>query len=222
MDAMKARREHAELIAGTIAAWSQVEAQMGIVLASMLHTKSGPFVIMYSAIESQTAQFAVLDATAKDTLSKGDADLFCASTIAIRRASSHRNKFAHRIWGITNKFPESILLAKSNVLWNFQAQFSAELMLNSPADTNFPKTDFSEIYAYKIQDLLEAREATIRAHLIAHDLSILVGPIKHARELARTRLESEPEIRSILDKARDFGLLLPEALLRLPDRDDVY
>ncbi len=110
MDALKARPKLAAHI-GTIAAmWSQIELQLGILLALILQADAQIATAMYMRLKSETVRLAAIEAVAEEKLTDDLLEEYNTLGEKIRKTGSQRDTIMHGLWAIPDDNPESLVL----------------------------------------------------------------------------------------------------------------
>jgi hypothetical protein len=103
------RPELASLIGKCIAAWSNVDLQMALVLAALLRTDTDAALAVYLVLRRHASQREALESAAKSSLSGDDLDI-CLALLAIhKQTDGDRNALAHGIFGVMNGVPDTLL-----------------------------------------------------------------------------------------------------------------
>ena len=93
------RPHAAAIIARCIALWSDVEAEMARLLATLLQANTEPVVAVFLSIQSSRAQSDALNAAAEVVLNESDYELFGAIMSVARSVEKDRNDLAHGQYG---------------------------------------------------------------------------------------------------------------------------
>lgn len=197
----------ARKIADVIATWSQIECNLGVILARMLGAGVRSSMAMYLALNSSSAQTAALEAAAKISLSPERLELFSALCVLVKRASGHRNRMAHNLWGTSNELPDALVLLSPDAVLALHTN-NAEYMANWREGkhvvdpSTLPRLDLSECFVYRENDfreiILELTDLWSHTSTFAYLLVIDEPPNGTQYRL----LTGAPRIREELEKAR--------------------
>lgn len=145
---LERRPEAGALIARCIALWSDVEAELARLLATLLHANTEPAIAVFLAIQSSRAQTAVLDAAAKVVLNEKDYELFGALMIITSSVEKERNALAHGRYGGSDQVPDGILWINSVDLTRHTIQVNAVGVTDEAMDSLRKK-----VFVYELGDL---------------------------------------------------------------------
>jgi hypothetical protein len=197
----------ARSISDVIATWSQVECNLGVLLARMLGAAARPSMAMYSALSSSAAQMAALQAAADVALSRERLELFGALLILVKRAATKRNKIAHWLWGTSVQVPNALILLNPDAVHGLHTQ-NAEYMAackngQTVADpSTLPPLDLSEAFVYRQQEFTEilAEIDEVRSLTVSFALMLVIDEPPNGVQYQM--LTNAPQIRIELEKAR--------------------
>jgi hypothetical protein len=116
------RPELALLAMKVVSAWSILESFLRGLFVQMLGSNARPAVAMFNALESASAQRAVLRALARVVLSDRDNELFEAILSLFVTAGKDRNKVAHWVWGRADGLPDAVLLCDPDKLMDYRLE----------------------------------------------------------------------------------------------------
>lgn len=105
---LRLRPRAAALIAQCIAGWSEVEFQIGRLLATMLHANSEPAIALYFTLVNERAKREALAAIADYCLAPKDRELFDLIAEAKDSISKQRSDLAHGLFCLVDDEPEGI------------------------------------------------------------------------------------------------------------------
>jgi hypothetical protein len=198
----------ARSISDVIATWSQVECNLGVLLARMLGAAARPSMAMYSALSSSAAQMAALQAAADVALSRERLELFGALLILVKRAATKRNKIAHWLWGTSVQIPNALILLNPDAVHGLHTQ-NAEYMAafkngQTVADhpSTLPPLDLSEAFVYRQQEFTEilAEIDEVRSLTVSFVFMLVIDEPPNGVQYQM--LTNAPQIRIEFEKAR--------------------
>lgn len=105
---LRLRPRAAALIAECLAGWSEVEFQVGRLLATMLHANSEPTIALYFTLANERAKREALAAIADYCLEPKDRELFDLIAKAKESLSKQRSDLAHGLFCLVLDEPEGI------------------------------------------------------------------------------------------------------------------
>jgi hypothetical protein len=105
---LRKRPMAAALIAECLAGWSEVEFQIGRLLATMLHANSEPTIALYFTLANERAKREALAAIADYCLTPKDRELFDLIAKAKDSLSKQRSDLAHGLFCLVDDEPEGI------------------------------------------------------------------------------------------------------------------
>jgi hypothetical protein len=149
------KKEFASIIGQAIAAWSDVEIQMALLLSILMKADAEPAVAVYHKLRRGMSRMEALEAAAKISLVGKDYDLFKAIMVVYESAEKERNALAHGYFGITSDAPDVLLWVDTEET----TQFVMQLTNNAWEDISKPPpiVDYnafrSKIYFYRKRDL---------------------------------------------------------------------
>ena len=120
---------HLGVIAGM---WSVIEAQLGHVLATILHSDALVGMTIYSVIKAEGARLDAMDAIASERLSPVDYATFIALQKAVRSVGKQRDVLMHNIWAVSEAHPKSLVLHDVRKWTAFAASSRAENQTTNP------------------------------------------------------------------------------------------
>jgi len=110
---MSLRPQIAAKIAECIAAWTEIETLLGLLLSFLLHATPKAALAMYAGVENRASQLRMLHAAASAELPKNHYDVIATLfTVYVRPAMRERDKFAHWCWGHSPELPDALLLTE--------------------------------------------------------------------------------------------------------------
>ncbi len=113
VDILSERPTWAAKIAQCIGLWAEIETELGLFLALLLHANEKAALTMYSAVENRRAQTRMILSAAEATLP--DFHFYVVSalmTAIVAPAMRERDKLAHWCWGKSNELPDALLITE--------------------------------------------------------------------------------------------------------------
>jgi hypothetical protein len=110
-DVLAARPKAASLISQCLAAWSEVEFQTGVLLATMLRANSEPVIALYFTLVNERAKREALLAIAEYCLEDRERELFSLIVKAKGSISKQRADLAHGLFCLISEEKDGIGLA---------------------------------------------------------------------------------------------------------------
>jgi hypothetical protein len=98
------------LIAKCIAMWSEVELQLGLMMAAFLGEVAVPTVAIYIDMLAFRTRMEALTAAAPNVLNREQHEIFEALVAFARTATRRRDKLAHGLWTYSDEIPDALLL----------------------------------------------------------------------------------------------------------------
>lgn len=153
-DALSLRPKLAPLISEVIARWADIEANVGSILAFLLHAEAGPTISMLQAVRSASAQFDMIEAAGRAKLMDPQLEMFEAVLKIARSSASKRNHVAHHIWAYSSDLPESLLLIEPAAYLDIFVAVSESLRDFNSLDADHPRfePDKTRIKVYRDTD----------------------------------------------------------------------
>ena len=108
-NALGERPELAALIGECIAVWSQVEAQLAIMLSAIMKAETGITAAVFLSIRNSRAQREALTAAAQVELKDRELEMFSAIAILYQSLDSQRTDLAHGIFAVSEDLPDALL-----------------------------------------------------------------------------------------------------------------
>jgi hypothetical protein len=131
-DALKQRPELAASISTISAFWSEIELEMGLMLAVMLGTEAYTGVSMYLALAGSPAQRASLFAAANAAELPEDLLTNLRETVAaVKDRAGERNRVVHALWSLHPKDDKQLICCRPENLVRLVAKASKSI---SPSD----------------------------------------------------------------------------------------
>jgi hypothetical protein len=199
--AVRNRSNLTQLIARTIAIWSDIEYQIGGMLGTMLGEHAAPSAAMFHALTSSVAQMAVLRAAVEHALSSQpkERDLFDIITKQMNRSANHRNRFVHWVWAHTFDLPNVLMFIPPEVLLTHDI---SNRTLVAPFDGHAlsGEIDRAKIMIYREKDLKEVVDLFNLMSTNISQLRMLLIPKYPSgpRDLLYQYLVTQPEIAEAL------------------------
>jgi hypothetical protein len=195
--AIKQRPELLPLITHIIATWTEVEAFMASILATILTGHAKAAIAMFYSLSSTTYQFRLVDEAAEAQLNEQDYELFQAVYEILQNLHVQRNKLAHWRYGICKQLPDALLLAPpSHNAAQHAAMVAARRNKTPPVSISF---DVKSLVVYSKRDIEELLADVTEGFNCAHDLWVVLylgdGQV-------RQRLSSLPRVAAALSWLR--------------------
>jgi hypothetical protein len=203
------RPKIAEGIAQCITAWTEVELQMGHLLAILLETTASTAMSMYLSVDAASAQAAILTAAAESVMTEDEFEVFAALMTTVRAAHKHRNKFAHWHWGYSDEITDGLLLIEPKYRLRHTSEWWSRYMRTGRFDEDDRLYDREQIMVVKPDDLarsLREIRGAVRLLRLLHRVFLVKNAGDPAvretsAELLR-QLSDEPPIREALLRSR--------------------
>lgn len=188
--------------------WAHIESTILLMVSTCLKAEPVIGAAMLLAIDSQSAQRSAVLAAVKAVLPENDWPLFQAGYSAASQFRGTRNRFAHDLWGYSDKATDVLLLlsSKARCTDHFYA-FDAKARKFQPGDKWDPaNTRFNPdgVSVWKIRDLEEAVAEAKTANTIMSRIWHLVSNFQRGTSNDSTRkwLMSQPLVAQKIEKAR--------------------
>ena len=204
LDMLPGREKQIALAMQAIAGWARIEAELGIMFASLVGAREPSAMSLYAAVRSFDVQRTLLETAARELLPTRYADMVLAVLIVVARAAVIRHKFAHWMWGALRDLPDALLLIDPKCLWRRRVAYlqywkrKRKYSMDPQVILDTPDYDLSLMTVYRTQDLIEIKErikkSTAYVSLI-HEI-VLVGASERRR--IYNKLCGEPEIQKAL------------------------
>jgi hypothetical protein len=198
-----ALRRHPELasrVGEIIAIWARIEAGLATILGRMLGSHARPSRAMYATIHNSQRQEAVLEAAAKDSLSKENRELFDLLMVAVKCADATHYKVAHWLWGDSPDFPDSLILVDPSALVEYDktmSDFLAAVERGAAAEIP-PALDFSRSFVWEDQHFSEAIDEMNDVYFLIRRFASLLLTKPGADAGLRSQLLNSPRIQQVL------------------------
>lgn len=151
-EALTLRPSHGATIGECLSYWPEVEYQMALMLALLLHADNPAAVAVYTQLRRSTAKHQALETAAKFRLSVKEQLLFDAVLCELKSTEAERNYLAHGLWGYCKDLPDAILAISQEhnaafAIERFAAadtattRFSADIAGNLAKNTFYYTTD---------------------------------------------------------------------------------
>ena len=208
-DAMEKRPKLAGLVMRIINIWSYTDHSLATLTTSFLKADFETVTEMLQALTGIEGRRAAITAAAQSTLSVDDFNLFTAVMRVIRPLRKRRNDFAHFLWGILPDEPDVLLLLNPKYLAQYDAKtrsWSKEFMAYRPTGAERPEIpprpeiDFTKVFVYREQDLIEDVNHATKASQFVFMLQFALSPSHPAAEHVRTELCNQPQVQQALER----------------------
>lgn len=201
---LQKRPELMSLVGGCIAQWSIAEAHLGSFLVAITEAQARATLAMFSALNSNAAKVAMIEAAASAALPEDKLEMFEAILPLIRRAAKQRHKFAHHVWGVCDELPEALLLVDPQHTLNFvvtTTEFATGLQQAQSVGERYPEFSRDEIFVYRRSDFETYISETAEAAKLMHYLTIAVSTIWGKPEFIE-HLHARPAFQTALERLR--------------------
>ena len=175
---------------GRIAAiWSDIEVNMGLLLADILNTEARTGVAMYLALSGSAAQDKTLIAAADICVPEMSGEV-SDLTIEVRRRAAERNRVVHALWAAPFLLPDILVnCPPDNIIQHVATSYKEHSDPNAVFKTQ-PNPSFVEkLRSYKKQDF----EDIIQRVLILRQKISVLGDQVRAFQRAKAALASAQE-----------------------------
>jgi hypothetical protein len=108
-NALAERPELAALIGECIAVWSQVEAQLAILLSAIMKAETGITAAVFLSIRNSRAQREALSAAAQIGLKDRELEMFSAIALLYQSLDGQRTDLAHGVFAVSEDLPDALL-----------------------------------------------------------------------------------------------------------------
>jgi hypothetical protein len=206
-NALGERPELAALVGECIGFWSQVEAQLAVLLSAIMKAETAITAAVFLSIRNSRAQREALTAAAEIGLTSRELEMFHAVAIVYQSLDNQRVDLAHGIFVVSDDLPDAILWIDSKDFAQHSLDFWTELM--SRADSLAPlraeETVRSVLFVYKNNDLVQLRDEIKEFwHAVFVFLQYLRAPQKtHLDEEQFQTLYTLPQIQRALVRLRE-------------------
>jgi hypothetical protein len=161
-NALSERLELAALIGECIAVWSRVEAQLAILLSSIMKTETGIAAAVFLSIRNSRAQREALDAAAQVGLTRRELEMFSAIAIVYQSLDSQRTDLAHGIFAVSEDLPDALLWMDSKHFTQHHVESWSDMRSDSligqlAKDAESQDKLRSKFFVYRKDDLISLR-----------------------------------------------------------------
>lgn len=197
------RPKLAVYIAQIIAGWAQVDLALAVTFARYTRQNIEQSIDIYLSNEGFAAQGKMLDAAAKNILTKDNFLLYRATMRFVKLNYNIRNEMAHWGWGITDTLPDVLIIFDpvnskkfNSLMFNISGQNMGAIMpriieLKAEAEKNY--------FFYKENDLKKCADDMFQAEIYADRLQQLSSSTSDIEE-GRGILLKRPEIKQFYEK----------------------
>lgn len=198
------------LVAEAIATYSDIEAQIALVMTRFLSAKAAPALAMFEAITSANAQLAAASAAASTVLDAQDMELFEVVVWITGNVAKDRHKLAHNQWGYSAEMPDALLLAegKVSVRRDMETVDAVRRTMRGESGVFWSKLPPEKIMVYREADLREIIAKMHRVRECYYNLSFL-HPGGLEPERIRDWLSQQPDVREVLDRRKKAAQKTP-------------
>ena len=206
-NAPERRPDLAVEIVKTLAAWTKLDASVGVVFTRLIRAEAEKGAAIFNALVGVNAQDAALRAIASLELDQDTFDIFESIGKISNGQKRQRNALAHGLWGTIEKLPDALLLFSQRefvkLMPRVDAAMAAVLAGNRPGESA-PQWDLNQVIVYRKADFEEIRRQIVLAcdAWITFSKVILPDPQLRRDEAARHELLGRSEIRAQIEKFR--------------------
>ena len=150
---LKDRPEFASAVGRCIAAWSQVDNEMGALFGTLLGTNSEAAMEVFLTIRKSVYQIDALKAAAKFCLTNDENVFFEALMTLYKSLESQRNSLAHGCFGIAANDPDVLLCIDIK----HHVHFQTEVLVNYMQGVQMPDPHEKlkkDMFVYRLKDLM--------------------------------------------------------------------
>ncbi|MDR3533148.1 MAG: hypothetical protein P4L90_21630 [Rhodopila sp.] len=109
--ALLRRPQLAAHIGVVVGIWSQIEVNLGTLLAALIGAEAKTVLAIYLSLTSAPAQRAVIEAAANLRLNHEQRSRLSKLLILIGKRGKERNLLVHASWGISDAYPDALIWA---------------------------------------------------------------------------------------------------------------
>jgi hypothetical protein len=158
---LEERPELAALIGECIAFWSQVEAQLAIMLSAIMKAETGITAAVFLSIRNSRAQREALTAAAQVGLKDRELEMFSAIAIIYQSLDGQRADLAHGIFALADELQDAILWIDSTDYTKHEVQHWVDMPKNSLAGIlahpTLEETIRNDVFIYRKNDFVSLR-----------------------------------------------------------------
>lgn len=145
--------------------WNEIDARIGVMLAAVLGSEAKLGIAIYYAITNDGAKRAALDAIARQKLLPNQREEFQKILSEIGQRYGDRNQVVHGAWGISNEYPNALLLADIKETMALHADMVALSRPGRKKDRDQRKLDYqNSLMRWTEQDFLQTEERLEEAY----------------------------------------------------------
>lgn len=203
-NALERRPELAVLIAQCIATWSEVEAQMALLLSAIMKAHERPAAAVFLSIRNARAQREAMVAAAESELDGRELEMFRAIMIVYQALEAQRSDLAHGIFAISDDLPDSIVWMHAKDYVFGALETITGLLRERPPVVRGARKEAE--FVYRKGDLESLRNQIMELAGAIFSLTIFLHvPRNMSVEAAETefqRLYTSPQIQQALSRLR--------------------
>jgi hypothetical protein len=201
----------APLVADIIARWAYIEANIGTILSYILQTEAAPVTAMLHAINSASAQIAMILAAGSAKLYDPELEAFEAVMKIAGTAAKKRHPIAHHVWAYTVDLPDALLLIEPEAYTEMFVELQ-EFRQMTAIDGRWTvlEADKERTMVYRENDF---RQIIEEFKSVSKSTTLLINyldPTNAARDQIHHLLASEPLMDAALQSLRKNPLRPPK------------
>lgn len=139
--------------------WTQVEVNLAMIVAKMLHAEASIAVAMYLPVKAEGARLAIMDAVAQERLTPQMQNEFEQLRKRIKNTGDERDHVIHGTWAHGENQDTLILLSQKEMVRCY-----SNLLSNSAKQIETPAQDYSSMLEYNEKDFIQI-ETNIRSRI---------------------------------------------------------
>jgi hypothetical protein len=158
-NALGERPALAALVGECIGFWSQLEAQLAILLSSIMRAETAIASAVFLSIRNSRAQREALAAAAQIGLQGRELEMFSAISLVYQPLDAQRTDLAHGLFAVSDDLPEAIVWVDAKDFTRQHVQEWADFWKN-PFGPSFSAVDEAlkpKLFIYRENDLIGLR-----------------------------------------------------------------
>ena len=197
---MEKRPELAMKMARVIHSWAVVEVELATALCEAMKAAAEPFAAAFQALNSTAAQASVADAAIRVTVPTNMLPAFDAIMSLFRSGKRVRDRFAHGIWGWSDRLPDALLYVNPKLIVMRESMFVQNARMSEDGQTRLSDCGgkhvitSDHVFVYDATDFDKAFNQNDRLATLFHNFSRCLWPEIAADGAALRQLLKEPEI----------------------------
>jgi hypothetical protein len=217
-DTMATQPKIAQALADCIAAYSEIELNMGLALSTLLSADVKVAMAMYVRVENRTSQGCMIRAAVEAAnISQQQRDVFNAIlNQLVVPGMKERDKLAHWPWGYSPDLPDALLLFKPSGELEQSIALIHEGHEPTPEISQLANLNFDHIFVVTETDLLRIVERLREADSCLRHLWLILHPrlpelSSRMRDEMLRQLTTKPRIKEGLKRLREKRSESPDA-----------